>query len=63
MKRLAENNVVDAATLDGRDSAEYLAVTTAQSFDFFDGTGNIPFPAAGTPSLKPRSPQRCPATC
>ena len=52
MKRLAENNVVDAATLDGRDSAEYLAVTTAQSFDFFDGTGNIVLPAAGTPIVE-----------
>ncbi|MET0567245.1 MAG: S-layer homology domain-containing protein [Acidimicrobiia bacterium] len=52
MKRLAENNVVDAATLDGRDSAEYLAVTTAQSFDFFDGTGNIALPAAGTPIVE-----------
>jgi hypothetical protein len=52
MKRLAENNVVDAATLDGKDSTEFLAVTSAQSFDWFDGTGNIVLSATGTPIVQ-----------
>jgi hypothetical protein len=51
MKRLAENNVVDAATLDGKDSTEYLAVTSAQSFDWFGGP-NIFLAAAGTPIVE-----------
>lgn len=52
MKRLAENNVVDAATLDGKDSTEFLAVTSAQSFDWFDGTGNIALSTTGTPIVQ-----------
>jgi len=51
MKRLAENNVVDAATLDGKDSTEYLAVTSAQSFDWF-ATTNVVLAAAGTPIVE-----------
>ncbi len=51
MKRLAENNVVDAATLDGKDSTEFLAVTSAQSHDWFD-SGNIILSATGTPVLE-----------
>jgi hypothetical protein len=52
MKRLAENNVVDAATLDGKDSTEYLAITSAQTFDWFDGISTVPLPAAGTPIVE-----------
>jgi hypothetical protein len=51
MKRLAENNVVDAATLDGKDSTEYLSVTSAQTYDHFS-LGNIALPAAGTPIVE-----------
>jgi hypothetical protein len=51
MKRLAENNVVDAATLDGKDSTEYLTVASAQTYDYFGGS-NLALPATGTPIVE-----------
>jgi hypothetical protein len=51
MKRLAENNVVDAATLDGKDSTELLTVASAQTFDWFDA-GTTALPAAGSPIVE-----------
>jgi hypothetical protein len=51
MKRLAENNVVDAATVDGKDSTELLTVASAQTFDWFD-SGFIALAVAGTPIVE-----------
>ena len=52
MKRLAENNVVDAATLDGLDSTELLTVASAQTFDGFDFVSIFALPAGGTPIVE-----------
>jgi hypothetical protein len=38
MKRLAENNVVDAATLDGKDSTDLQTVVAMLQLSTFDGT-------------------------
>jgi hypothetical protein len=52
MKRLAENQVVDAAELEGRSSTDYLNPVSGQGYDWFSGVGNISLAATGTPIVE-----------
>ncbi|MDH4116038.1 MAG: S-layer homology domain-containing protein [Acidimicrobiia bacterium] len=53
MRRLAENQVVDAGTLGGNDPAYYTAVAAAQGYDYFaPGVGNTALASTGTPIVE-----------
>jgi hypothetical protein len=48
MRRLAENRVVDADKVDGKDASVLAGVTAAQGYDWFAGAGNVDLSATGT---------------